>query len=167
MSITFAPPCEEKRRFWQKVDRHSSPQGCWIWMCGVFTDGYGAFRMRNKQFRAHRASWILAFGEIPRGRFVLHRCDNPRCVNPDHLFLGDALSNARDRENKGRGKRLHGSNSPLSKLTLTEVAEIRHMAERGHNQNKIAAKFGVIQSAISLIVLGKRYASTLKKELTI
>lgn len=86
-------------RFWLQV---SKTESCWIWTSAKFWNGYGGIRKNGKRIQAHRASWILFNGEIPDGSLVLHRCDNPACVNPDHLYLGDQKQNAKDRDSRGR-----------------------------------------------------------------
>ena len=98
-------PVEE--RFWEKVQK---TEGCWLWT-GCMRAGkfqYGRLRFPRRMELAHRASWILAYGPIPpgdgfHGTCVLHRCDNPRCVRPDHLFLGTMKDNIHDMFRKGRG----------------------------------------------------------------
>jgi len=89
-------------RFWAKV---AKSDGCWLWTGARASNGYGSFRFADRPCAtaAHRAAWELACGPIPHGMHVLHRCDNPPCVNPAHLFLGTHLENVRDREAKGRG----------------------------------------------------------------
>jgi hypothetical protein len=88
-------------RFWARVDRSGE---CWLWMRARFPagNGYGAVSFRGKVWRAHRVAWTITTGEIPPGMDVLHHCDNPPCVRPDHLFLGVDLDNARDMMRKGR-----------------------------------------------------------------
>lgn len=88
-------------RFWPKVHKTS---GCWIWMAAKGTNGYGRFHRgtRNHWEPAHRVSWILTCGSIPKGMFVLHHCDVPLCVNPAHLFLGTHRDNMADAVTKGR-----------------------------------------------------------------
>jgi hypothetical protein len=102
-----------EERFWDKVNKLGPilvPKlgRCWVWTGGGFRNGYGAIREGGKnggkQLKAHRVSWRLHFGPIPAGVDVLHRCDNPPCVRPSHLFLGDVGGNARDREDKKRGR---------------------------------------------------------------
>lgn len=85
-------------RFWSKVDKSGE---CWIWT-GVRQNGYGSFWFEHGPKPAHRISWTLTHGPITDGLFACHRCDNPACVNPDHLFLGTAGDNARDMWSKGR-----------------------------------------------------------------
>jgi len=92
------------RRFLSKVSLQIT-SGCWVWTGFRNAQGYGHFALDGyKVGRAHRASWVLHRGSIPTGLCVLHRCDNPSCVNPDHLFLGTDADNAHDRDAKGRGK---------------------------------------------------------------
>ena len=87
------------QRFWDKVQKTET---CWNWIAGDRGNGYGAFRFRKKVWDAHRVSWVLANGEIPDKLLVCHKCDNRRCVNPNHLFLGSFTDNLLDSFNKGR-----------------------------------------------------------------
>lgn len=96
-------PISFEDRFFEKVKKSD---GCWEWLAKKNNKGYGMFsaeRGRGKFKTAHRVSYELARGKIPSGQWVLHHCDNPACVNPDHLFLGDNIANVRDMHNKGRG----------------------------------------------------------------
>lgn len=124
-------------RFWEKVDR-SSKDGCWPWLAARFdARGYGAFKKRDdrgrwKMERAHRVAWMLVHGAIPAGMVVCHRCDNPPCCNPEHLFLGTALDNNRDAAAKGRTARgeRHGSKTHPERVARGD----RHAARKGtHN----------------------------------
>lgn len=88
-----------KERFLERV---SKTESCWIWVGGRASNGYGMTRFLGKQMGAHRASWLAFRGAIPPKISVLHRCDNPPCVNPEHLFLGTQKENMRDKIQKGR-----------------------------------------------------------------
>lgn len=89
-------------RFWDKVEKTA---GCWLWNGALKSNGYGSFRpFKGAWTSAHRHAWQLAHGAIPDGRMVLHTCDNRRCVNPAHLFLGDAQANMDDMRAKGRSR---------------------------------------------------------------
>jgi hypothetical protein len=94
-----------RRRFWAKVD---CGDGCWNWIGATLGHPnlpYGRMWIQNKQYRAHRISWIFHYGQIPAGLLVCHRCDNPRCVRPSHLFVGTQGDNLRDMEMKNRGRK--------------------------------------------------------------
>jgi hypothetical protein len=136
--------------------------GCWIWMGSCQKNGYGYLNQnlgykKNKHIRAHRASWIVHRGEIDSGLHVLHRCDVPQCVNPDHLFLGTPTDNMRDAAKKGRTSRrgFPGDKNPKAKLSVDDVREILRLYRiEKMRQVDIAAKFNVVQTAISKIVCG-------------
>ena len=111
-------------RFWKKVDKTNN---CWNWLAHINNWGYGQFWDGENQMKAHRMSWVISHGDIPDGMCILHRCDNPKCVNPNHLFLGTLKDNMIDMVNKGRnvthmGK---GEDNPSAKLTEIEVRIIR------------------------------------------
>ncbi len=126
---------------------------CWIWTGAVGENGYGRFRMSGKALIASRASWILFKGAIPDGLFVLHHCDTPLCVNPDHLFLGTSFDNNHDCIEKGRdnprgGVWPNGENHPMVKLKSDQVIAIRNDARK---YRLIANDYGVSISAIKAI----------------
>lgn len=142
-----------KSSFMEKFDVRED--GCWEWTaCKI--RGYGVFR----KWRAHRASWLIFKGEDPGALHVCHSCDNPGCVNPDHLFLGDPKVNAEDRERKGRGNNLRGQSHGSAKLTNEEVAEIKRLVKsRLLPQKRIAKLYGTTQSNVSHIGRGKYWKS--------
>src|SRR5687768_2088481 len=118
-------------RFWEKVDKRS-PNECWNWVAAREHFGYGRVRFAHTHLLAHRVSWELTFGLIPHGQFVLHRCDNPSCVNPAHLFLGSTADNVTDRNRKNRQARQKGEKNGGSKLTIAQIQEIRARHAQGN-----------------------------------
>lgn len=150
----------------QKFVNRSDPSGCHIWT-GAFSgescsgEQYGYFqaggrRASARTVRAHRFAWELAHGPIPQGLGVLHRCDNPKCVNPEHLFLGTQADNSHDMIAKGRESApplLSGTVHPSSKLTDAKVKSIRDLyAAGGTSLRKLAAQFRVSDRLIFNIV---------------
>ncbi len=133
----------ELAQFWSKVDV-SVPANCWEWRAGKNDKGYG----RYGEGKAHRHAYELVCGPIDEGKMVLHRCDNPACVNPHHLWLGDARDNALDMMAKGRHKPMRGKLHGKCKLTDEQVREIRESKLRGV---ELAADYGVAESTISYI----------------
>ena len=121
---------------------------CVEWQKRKDRQGYGLTWHEGKNMRAHRLAWINANGAIPYGMCVLHKCDNPSCVNPDHLFLGSRGENNKDRASKGRSARHSGVKHPLAKLTDRQVIAIRNDPR---TQAEIAIEHGVDQSTISNI----------------
>ena len=97
----LAPVLSLEDRFWQKVEKN---EGCWIWTGSKSKLGYGYFQINNKTKYAHRVSKELRHGSIAEGLVVCHKCDNPSCVNPDHLFIGTMKDNMLDKMKKGRGR---------------------------------------------------------------
>jgi hypothetical protein len=127
--------------------------GCWLWTGCVSKTGYGSFAISNYPIRAHRASWRIYVGKIPKEKCVLHRCDTPCCVNPYHLFLGTLKDNSQDAARKGRLSRPRGASSNLSKLTEEQVITIR---KKNGPYKDIAKEYGVSASNICMI---KNYKS--------
>lgn len=147
-------------KFWNKV---LLSDGCWEWQAYRNSTNYG---VRDAVF-AHRIAWMLINGPIPDGLWVLHRCDNPPCVRPDHLFLGTAQQNTDDMVSKGRaatgdrsGPRKHpenyrrGSTIPWAQLTESDIPEIRRRLRAGETSVAIAADYPVGFQAIKRIKYG-------------
>jgi hypothetical protein len=144
-------------RFWSKVNKQAE-NGCWEWTASKRGRGYGQFKLDGTMATAHRVSWMLEHGPIPAGEgyhgtCVLHRCDNPPCVNPDHLFLGTNADNMRDMAEKGR-QDAAGESNGRAKLTEADVHAIR---ADNRSPRAIAAEYGVSQNQISLIKNRKRW----------
>lgn len=115
--------------------------GCWIWQ-GCKNNGYGQSSYRSRMMLTHRISWIVFNGEIPKGIDVCHKCDNPSCINPEHLFLGNAKDNVNDMWTKQR-KSHKGEKHPRCKLTLEQVKQIRYVDLACMTQRDIAKKYGL------------------------
>lgn len=134
------PPTYEARvaSFW---DRAGEPSECWGWRP---EDGYARVTIDGVGYQAHRLAWILTYGDIPPGAFVCHHCDNPRCYNPDHLFVGTPADNSADMVAKGRAFRARGLRNPNSILTADQVIEIRRAwHEEGLTARAVGARFGI------------------------
>ncbi len=140
--------------FWTHTDRDAD---CWNWIGSKNDAGYGKLWFTSKFWLAHRFSYTIHCGEIPAGLLVCHHCDNPSCVNPEHLFLGTQKDNMIDCGSKGRirvGDR-KGERHPLAKLTLGDVIVIK--SQVGANQNELARNYGVSSRTINDIITGKNW----------
>lgn len=135
--------------FWAKVVRIEN--GCWNWIGSFGGSRYGVFRVGKTLMKAHRFSWLIAHGTLHEAMRVLHKCDNPRCVNPDHLFIGTQRDNVLDMESKGRARHPHGEAHGLSKLSQSDAAFIR-----GNSASlaQLAMRFGVSKQTISRVKRG-------------
>jgi hypothetical protein len=142
-------------RFWRRVDK-GSPEMCWLWRGQRRRGGYGGIEDgQGRKLSAHRVAWILTRGNIPDGLFVCHSCDEPRCVNPAHLFLGTADDNMADMVAKGR--QVSGS----AKLIPAEATAIRELATAGkHTHRELAKMFGVTRPTVSNILARRTWRTT-------
>lgn len=144
-------------RFWAKIDKRG-PDDCWLYTGGIGSTGRGVFGIGQKCIDAHRVSWLLTCGEIPDGLCVLHKCDNGRCVNPLHLFLGTLADNIHDMDRKGRRHTLKGEADPKSKLTEAQVRQIRTLYRPYEfSQFKLADIFGVSRTTIQSVLNGSNW----------
>ena len=144
-------------RFWKKVE---AGDGCWKWLAAADPFGYGILGWTKGKERAHRVSYELHYGEIPKGFCVLHKCDTPECTNPEHLFLGTRADNNVDRSLKGRTSRVSrnaGTSQWRSKLTEEIVASIRKARAKGVSLKELSAMYDVGISAISSAARGKTW----------
>lgn len=148
----------------ERLDRRTvRSSGCWLWAGARTTNGYGAIRVGGRMARAHRVAWELAYGPIPEGLDVLHRCDVPVCVNPSHLFLGTDSDNQLDASAKGRhGMKRHPERSSFkgrvistrgnAKLTQAQVREIRSLGAGGWSVMVLAQRFSISESNVRAIL---------------
>lgn len=128
--------------------------GCWLWVANIYTNGYGQIKINGRPVGAHRVSWELYRGRIPEDLCVLHKCDNPPCVNPDHLFLGTQADNVADQIKKGRLNPPYGERQGRAKLATSDILAIRDDL-RTHKE--IAAGYGIASSHVSDIKLRKKW----------
>lgn len=128
-------------RFWPKVDKSG---GCWIWTGCVGSGGYGRIGVNHRSVECHRFSYELAYGSIPPDLFVCHRCDNRRCVRPDHLFLGTPADNSADAVSKRR--LAEGTRHGNARLTWEQVRSIRARYAAGMSARKLAEEHGIDRS---------------------
>lgn len=142
-------------RFWAKVDR-GGPDECWEWQAGTTSFGYGAFHpIKGTTVGAHRYSLEIHLGRrLKPGSFCCHTCDNPKCVNPSHLYEGNSATNVADAVSRRRHK--HGTMGP-TKLDESDILAIRHRAHNGEKNVALADEYGVNDSLISMITRGTRW----------
>ena len=136
-------------RFWPKVDIRG-PNDCWLWKAGKDRDSYGTFRLYGKTHRAHHIAFVFANDRWPaKGMQILHSCDNPSCVNPNHLSEGTSQDNANDSVRRHRQAR--GSTQGLSKFSEADIPAIRQRWSNGEPIRQIARDMGVGPTTIRSI----------------
>lgn len=143
---------KQLNKFWGKVQKTN---GCWNWIGALTQKGYGNFRYGYKQLRVHRLSWMMHNGKISKDLLVCHSCDNPKCVNPKHLFLGTHSDNRLDMYKKGRRK-MFGENHPRAKLKKADVIDIRNLY-KNNPRSLLAKQFNTSISNIGLVINYKRW----------
>lgn len=139
------------------IARNSIPEpmsGCWLWTGSVNSWGYGRLGINRAQRAAHRLSYVTFIGEIPARLRVLHRCDVPCCVNPDHLFLGTDSDNVQDCLSKHRHVALKGEANAKAKLSEKSVASLRERVVNHGSITRWAKEFGVSRRAIMFALKG-------------
>ena len=150
----MAYPAVTSDIFWSRVDKSTE---CWNWTGRVDkTTGYGKVSfMRRRNCSPHRIAYELSFGGIPKGMWVLHKCDNRMCCNPDHLFLGTYRDNIDDMVSKGRS--LKGEKNVKAVLTENTVRKIKRMLTRGYRQIDISRDMGIKSVTIQAIASGRNW----------
>lgn len=156
-----------EERFWKYVKKENSPVLCWNWN-GTVTEKYngckryyGLIRINQEPVKAHRFSYELHIGKIPKGLFVCHSCDNSLCVNPTHLFLGTNQDNVGDMVKKMR--HTFGERNGQAKLTDSGVLKMRALRKKGATLSKLSSEFGVAISTVSQIINNLRWKHLLNK----
>lgn len=144
-------------RFMAKVDRSGGEESCWIWTARKTPQGYGRFSVKGVSSLAHRVSFEIHTGVVAVGLCVLHRCDNPSCVNPKHLWVGTNFENVQDKVSKGRHHNSAGMANGNRKLSESDVIEIRALVAQGVKRSEIAAKFGIVASYVNAISAKKTW----------
>lgn len=150
-----------EKRYWPKVIKGD---GCWEWSAWKSLGGYGCFTLRRRYIPATHFALLIEGSDVPSGMCVCHSCDNPGCVNPDHLWVGTVHDNMADRNRKGR-------NHMNSREQFQKMAALGHIARRSLTEDQIreirastevqsvtAKKYGISQSHVSEIKLRKKYA---------
>lgn len=155
-----------EKRFWEKVDcngpipSHRPELGrCWLWTGGDSSSrGYGALKVNSKKIRAHILSWRLRFGSEsnPNGLDTCHKCDNPCCVNPEHLFLGTEKDNVRDCMEKGRRGATQGANNGRAVINAEMVRKIRFLAAE-YGSSQIAKEIGTTRNIVRGVLSGRTW----------
>lgn len=150
---------------WSKVDVKSQDE-CWPWKGYKNEEGYGRTWIDDKGYYAHRVIFNLAFPNViqlsaPNNTdetgFLLHKCDNPSCCNPSHLFVGNLADNMADKVKKGRSPDFSGDNGPRCKLTMEQATEIRQKRKYGISARQLALDYGISLSSIKTLLAGKSY----------
>lgn len=127
-------------KFWSNVQK-GNPDECWIWIGSPSGNGYGQLRFEGVTYRSNVLSYLINKGNIPARMYICHTCDNPICVNPNHLFVGTPSDNAKDRQQKGRGRPMDGENNSNNRFTKESIIQMRSMFQKGYLCNEIAHIF--------------------------
>jgi hypothetical protein len=163
---------EQMRSFLQENSIPITECGCRIWLNGTDKDGYGQTWFQGRNIRAHRLSYLLNKGPLHPDQVVMHSCDIPSCINPEHLSPGTSIENTSDRHRKGRTNVAHGDahymrrsrfvrageKCPTVKLVESDVLQIRELFAQGHNQSQLAQRFSVSRTCISAIVTRRNWS---------
>lgn len=146
----------DAERFFSRVSI-GLPDECWPWIGCCFSGGYGRFYSHDKRLKASRVAFLLIYGADPYPSLVLHRCDNPPCCNPDHLFLGTPGDNVRDRDDKGKLVVRRGEDNNNAKLTHAQVIDIRERYAHGERGTPLAKEHNIKPTSLFKIIRGESW----------
>jgi hypothetical protein len=149
------------QRFWKKVQKPSAESECWIWTGAVVKSGHGLAWNGERVVPAHRLALEISGSPVPGDRLACHRCNNPKCVNPSHLYAGTHADNARDAIAAGSfhfNPAPRGEANRSAKLTCADVAEIRRLSGLGFSQRELGRQFGVTHCAIGKVLHGETWS---------
>ena len=142
-------------RVWPLTEKNIN--GCIVFNGCRNHDGYGRINKDGKLVFIHREVWVESNGDIPEGMCICHKCDNPSCLNIEHLFIGTHDDNMADKREKGRCAKLKGSSNGASKLNEDQVIDIKRRLKDGQSKASIGRLYGVTDSNIRLIAQGKKW----------
>lgn len=138
------------KRFWEKVNKEG-PNDCWEWIGAINGKGYGIFSIFNTIFLAHRVSYYIVHGPISDGTLILHKCDNVKCVNPDHLYSGTQADNIHDRAERNP----HNQGGQVSQFSKCDAENMKSLHKSGYIIKDIAEDYNVCAMTVHKILTGK------------
>lgn len=147
--------------YFAHVDMSGGPDACWPWKGSRRRNGYGRLERDGRGVAATHVALELDGRPLGPGQYALHRCDNPPCVNPAHLYAGDSKDNALDMLARGRQRR--GADNPNSRLTAERVREIRALFTAGVTVRQLACRFDIAESTVRQVVTGKTWTQVLER----
>lgn len=154
--IPIITPSTEQR-LWSRVKPNADTE-CWEWLALKDKDGYGRFYIGKKNLLAHRVAYAAYYKIDPGNLLVCHRCDNPSCVNPAHLWLGSNADNLADMKNKGRSHSCRGERGSRTVLTPSDVYQIRELVSSGLTHRQAGRAVGIGKSQVGRIMRGEQWA---------
>jgi hypothetical protein len=144
----------DAKEYWYNVSAPNE-DGCMVWMRGKTAAGYGVLTYRNSRWYTHRLAWYLTYGDIPEKMSVCHKCDNPPCCNPEHLFLGTKKDNSQDMAEKDRSP--HGERNGQSRLKEEDVRGIHELRLNGWTLDRIGKRYTIGIPSVYKIIVGQRW----------